>query len=639
MSIDDDVQKEAHCPACAASESTTRLKDRGVVRTLMKAVAMMRAELVAHGMSEDAAGKLKGPALKDQVRALMNDGAMYLTAAVNGSGPMDQDDANGPAAELEGEESTPTATSDTEGEARQKRNCLLDSPGKGITPINVDKRQTRLMRGRRLTLSLEGKQKEEEGAPFGCFERPHFDKQQTKEVWNQALQLLSASPSPCQGYDAYVRIVRSHGGSRAPVLSREMFRRLTIIHLHVTTAILEEYLVLSRSTTIEVQQRLRERRPRIMWPLYADYLNRYVLQSDGFWPEKNQSPNGAVGTQSSLTFLLVAFCQLTKFDMIGLAPSLLTRYPHRFVDDLGEDNVASGDMDPRGQVECFLAILGSEHQLLVLGCVWTVDGDVTEDSKSVFSIIPFGKEENRPRRVGCLGHKGKRTRQHTTGPMSSVKKQVCFIVNPETGLANCKFRKDQHRWHDELGYSVYHFEIKTFKLGELILLPELKVPWYDAGAKMPLDIGSGSGMRALLKSRALAYVKRRLSGERIVAHAMGNCDGCDHGELDQTDRRLFSCDGQGAYIKDLMDKTVAKVDEYLSDFGCLNINIEESFHAQAALFCQKGNNLDWPLVFTFQNMAALTGSSFTLRSGSVLSGTNRGGTSTRTWLLLSLSLG
>ena len=170
MSIDDDVQKEAHCPACAASESTTRLKDRGVVTTLMKAVAMMRAELVAHGMSEDAAGKLKGPALKDQVRALMNDGAMYLTAAVNGSGPMDQDDANGPAAELEGEESTPTATSDTESEARQKRNCLLDSPGKGITPINVDKRQTRLMRGRRLTLSLEGKQKEEEGAPFGCFE-------------------------------------------------------------------------------------------------------------------------------------------------------------------------------------------------------------------------------------------------------------------------------------------------------------------------------------------------------------------------------------------------------------------------------------------------------------------------------------
>ena len=113
-------------------------------------------------------------------------------------------------------------------------------------------------------------------------------------------------------------------------------------------------------------------------------------------------------------------------------------------------------------------------------------------------------------------------------------------------------------------------------------------------------------MRASMKSRALAFVKRRLSGERVVAHAMGNCGGCDHGELDQTDRRLFSCDGQGAYIKDLMDKTVAKVDEYLSDFGCLNINIEESFHAQAALFCQKGNNLDWPLVFTFQNMAALT---------------------------------
>ena len=39
MSIDDDVQKEAHCPACAASESTTSLKDRGVVTTLMKAAA------------------------------------------------------------------------------------------------------------------------------------------------------------------------------------------------------------------------------------------------------------------------------------------------------------------------------------------------------------------------------------------------------------------------------------------------------------------------------------------------------------------------------------------------------------------------------------------------------------------------
>ena len=463
------------------------------------------------------------------------------------------------------------------------------------------------MRGRRLTLSLEAKQKEEEAAPFGCFERPHFDKQQTEEVWNQALQLLSASPSPCQGYEAYVRTVRSHGDSRAPVLSRAMFQRLTIIHLHVTTAILEEYLVLSRSTTIEVQQRLRERRLRIMWPLYADYLNRYVLQSDGFWPEKKQSPNGAVGTQSSLTFSLVAFCQLTKADMTDDAPSLLLRYPHRFVDNLGEDGVASGDMDPLGQKECYHAILDSDHNQLVLGCVWTVDGDVTEDSKSVFSIKPFNKKELRPRRARCIGHKGKSTRKHTTGPVSGVKKQVCMSVNSVTGQANCKHRKDQHRWHDELGYSLYHYEMNTFKLADSTLLPELKlVSWYDTETKMPLDVGSRSGIRATLKSRALGFVKRRLSGERVVAHAMGKCDGiCDHGELDQTGRKLFSCDGQAAYVKDLMDKTTAKADEFLSDFGCLNINIEESFHAQAALFCQKGNNLDWPLVFTFQNMAAL----------------------------------
>ena len=171
------------------------------------------------------------------------------------------------------------------------------------------------------------------------------------------------------------------------------------------------------------------------------------------------------------------------------------------------DGVASGDMDPLGQKECYHAILDSDHNQLVLGCVWTVDGDVTEDSKSVFSIKPFNKEELRPRRARCIGHKGKSTRKHTTGPVSGVKKQVCMSVNPVTGQANCKHRKDQHRWHDELGYSLYHYEMNTFKLGESTLLPELKLgSWYDAETNMPLDVGSMSGIRATLKSRALGCV-------------------------------------------------------------------------------------------------------------------------------------
>ena len=96
-------------------------------------------------------------------------------------------------------------------------------------------------------------------------------------------------------------------------------------------------------------------------------------------------------------------------------------------------------------------------------------------------------------------------------------------VNPVTGLANCKHRKDQHRWHDELGYSLYHYEMNTFKLADSTLLPELKlVSWYDTETKMPLDVGSMSGIRATLKSRALGFVKRRLSGERVVAVALPN---------------------------------------------------------------------------------------------------------------------
>ena len=292
----------------------------------------------------------------------MNDGAMYLTAAVNGSGPMDQDDANGPAAELEGEEHA-HGTSDTERGAAEE---LPPTPGQGITPINDDKRQTRLMRGRRRP-SPEAKQKEEEGAPFGC-SRPHFD-QQTEEV-EPALQLLSASPRRAR---ATTRTSAPCGRTDPAAGTQQGYVRRLIIHVHVTTAILEEYLVLSRSTTIEVQQRLRERRLRIRTPRGLPQPLRAPV--GGFWPEK-QSPNGAVGTQSSSRSprRILPAHEVRHDRRCTLPPH---RYPHRFVDDLGEDGVASGDMDPLGQKECYHAILDSDHNQLVLGCVWTVDGDVT----------------------------------------------------------------------------------------------------------------------------------------------------------------------------------------------------------------------------------------------------------------------